>query len=109
MTPGERLAPRDAVLGIWAGPWCSPKKAAIAAMSQMSSSSKPWDFSTSKSGSPTVSAERETFECEVEHGLLALCDVGLSVVDCHLVRDQRVLCSDPEDRPVGDDAILALV
>jgi hypothetical protein len=21
MTPGERLAPRDAVLGIWAGPW----------------------------------------------------------------------------------------
>src|SRR5947208_16821049 len=38
----------------------SAKKAAIAAMSQMSSSSKPWDFSTSKSASPTVSAERDT-------------------------------------------------
>ena len=64
----------------------SPKKAAIPAMSQMSSSSKPWDFSTSKSASPTVSAER--------------------IVDCHLVGDQRVLGPDTQDRPVGDDAIL---
>src|SRR5580704_7181647 len=48
-------------------------------------------------------------EREVEHRLLALCDVGLSVVGCYLVRDQRVLSPNPEDRPVGDDAILALV
>src|SRR5580692_2679854 len=34
-------------------------------------------------------------EREVEHRLLALRDVGLSVVDCHLVRDQRVLSPDP--------------
>src|SRR5687768_7858316 len=100
------------------GPWCSirrwgawrsrsrygstaRRKRAIAAMSQMSSSLKPWDFSISKSASPTVSAEWE-LEREVEHRLLALRDVGVSVVDCHLVGDQRVLGPDPQDRPVGD-------
>ena len=86
----------------------SAKKAAIAVMSQMSSSSKPWDFSTSKSASPTLGRAGD-LEPEVEHRLLALCDVGLSVVDCYLVRDQRVLSPDPEDRPMGDDATLALV
>ena len=48
-------------------------------------------------------------ERELEHRLLALSDVGLSVVDCHLVRDQGVPCPDAKDRAVGDDAVLALV
>src|SRR5690348_9670027 len=87
----------------------SAKKAAIPAMSQMSSSSKPWGFSTSKSASPTVSAERETLRREVEHSFLPRRDIGLSVVDCHLVGDQRVLRPDTQDRAVRDYAVLTLV
>src|SRR5262249_27143035 len=48
-------------------------------------------------------------EREVEHRLLALCDVGLSVLDCYLVSDQRLLSQLAADWPVGDLAILALV
>src|SRR5262249_59841155 len=39
-------------------------------------------------------------EREVEHRLLALCDVALSVIDCYLVRDQRVISSVTVVRPV---------
>src|SRR5207248_6830864 len=87
----------------------SPKKAAIPAMSQMSSSSKPWDFQHIEICLAHGLGRVGDLDREVEHRLLALRDVGLSVVDRHLVRDQRVLGPDTQDRPVGYDAILALI
>src|SRR5215218_6686365 len=43
---------------------------------------------------------------EIEHGSLPRRDVRLPVVACDLIGDQGVLGADPQDRTVGDDAVL---
>jgi hypothetical protein len=83
------------------------KNAEIAAISQMSSSLKPWPATSAKSASETRCASH--VHCEVEHGALAPRDIRLAVVDGGLVGDLRILCPDSQDRAVRDDAIMALV
>ena len=85
------------------------KKAAIAAMSQTSSSVKPWALERREVGIADGMGLEGHLHGEVEHGLLPGRDVGLAVVDGDLVGDQRVLGPDAQDRAVGDDAVLALV
>ena len=46
---------------------------------------------------------------KIEHGALLRRDIGLAVVDRHLVCDLRILGADAQDRAVRDHAILALV
>src|SRR6516162_934383 len=46
---------------------------------------------------------------EIQHRLLAVADVGLAVVDGDLISDQRILGTDPQNRPMRHNAILALV
>ena len=87
----------------------SAKNAAIAAMSQMSSSLKPWLATAAKSASEILCASSAHLHREVEHRPLARRDIGLAVVDGDLVRDQRVLGPDAQDRAVRDHAILALI
>ena len=87
----------------------SAKNAAIAAMSQMSSSEKPWPASAAKSASSISCAPRRDLHREIEHRPLARRDVGLAVVDRDLVGDQRVLGADAQDRAMRDHAIMALV
>ena len=78
-------------------------------MSQMSSSSKPCARSAAKSASPMLAESRADLHREVEHRALARRDVGLAVVDRHLVGDQRLLLVDAQDRAVRDHAVQALV
>ena len=87
----------------------SAKNAAIAAMSQMSSSEKPWLATAAKSASEILLRLGAHLHREVEHGALARRDVGLAVVDGDLVGDQRVLGADAQDRAVRDHAVMALV
>jgi hypothetical protein len=81
----------------------------MAPMSQMSSSLKPWPCSAAKSASPMAAESSADLHREIEHGLLARRDVGLAVVDRHLVGDQRILLVDAQDGAVGDHAVLAAV
>jgi hypothetical protein len=46
---------------------------------------------------------------EVEHRALARRDVGLAMVDRHLIGNERVLLVDAQQRPVRDDAVEAAV
>ena len=85
------------------------KKAAIAAMSQTSSSLKPWALEGGDVGIADGMSLEGHLHGEVEHRLLPGRDVGLAVVDGDLIGDQRVLGADAQDRAMGDDAILALV
>ncbi len=87
----------------------SAKNAAIAAMSQMSSSLKPWLATAAKSASEISCACRAHLHREVEHGALARRDIGLAVVDGDLVGDLRILRPDAQDRAMRDHAIVALV
>ena len=87
----------------------SAKKAAIAPMSQMSSSEKPCGRSAAKSSSTISLAVERHLERESQHRLLTVADVRLAVVRRHLVGDERVLRVDPQDRAVRDDAVEAVV
>ena len=87
----------------------SAKKAAIAAMSQMSSSVKPWPATAAKSASDISLRLAAHLHGEVEHGALPRRDVRLAVVDGDLVGDLRVLGPDAQDRAMRDHAIMALV
>ena len=87
----------------------SAKKAAIAPMSQMSSSEKPCARNAAKSSSAIADAVGRHLEREGEHRLLPRRDVGLAVIDGDLVGDQRILRVDAQDRAVRDDAVEAVV
>ena len=85
------------------------KNAAMAPMSQMSSSENPCGVNAAKSAS-TISALLERhLQREGEHRLLPRRDVGLAVIGGDLVRDERVLRVDAQDRAVRDDAVQAVV
>ena len=87
----------------------SAKNAAMAPMSQMSSSSKPWRAEPLEIGVADLGRRGRDLAGEVEHRLLAIGDIGLAVVDGDLVGDQRILLVDPQDGAVRDDAVQAVV
>ena len=87
----------------------SAKNAAIAPMSQMSSSENPCARNAVKSASSMAALSHGDLDREREHRALARRDVGLAVVDGDLVGDERILRVDAQDRAVRDDAIEAIV
>jgi hypothetical protein len=86
-----------------------PKKAVMAPMSQMSSSLKPCGAQRGEVGLVDLVRRRADLHREVQHGALARRDVGLAVVDRHLVGDQRLLLVDAQDRAMRHHAVQALV
>ena len=87
----------------------SAKNAAIAPMSQMSSSEKPCARSAAKSSSTTSAARCATFSANASIAFWRGVMSALPVVDGDLVGDERVLRVDAQDRAVGDDAVEAVV
>jgi hypothetical protein len=102
----------------------SAKNAAIAPMSQMSSSVKPCSRNVEKSASSIAALFTATFIAkasiarwradrhlhrECEHCALARRYIGLPIIDGDLVGHERILRVDPQDRAVRNDAVQAIV
>jgi len=81
------------------------KNAAMAPISQMSASVNPCP----RSGSVDCVRFLGNLEGKIEHGALPGRQIGLAVVDRHLIGDQGILGADAQDGPVRDHAVLALV
>jgi hypothetical protein len=86
-----------------------PKKAVMAPMSQMSSSSEAVRVQRGEVGVVDLVRLQADLHREVEHGALARRDVGLAVVGGHLVGHQRLLLVDAQDGAVRHHAVQALV
>ena len=87
----------------------SAKNAEIAAISQTSSSLKPWLAMSVKSASEILLRLDAHLHGEVEHRALPRRDIRLAVIDGDLVGDLRVLGPNSQDRAVRDHAIMTLI
>ena len=87
----------------------SAKNAEIAAISQMSSSLKPWRRNVGKILLGYFLGCPAHLHGEIEHRSLPRRDIRLAVVDGDLVGDLRVLGTDAQDGAVRDDAVVALI